>query len=751
MMAPALPANEYVASFLRHFSIRSAGFSLGLLDPMRSTKTISLLSESADQSEIERAYEVESTRGREALAALLEREDIQQAIFISSPQAYQNALRKARRALSEGRTDADSRRALRAIFTYVQRLVSKNETTSYFGPMNYGDVDHAWPGRLDYAEEIASNAAGGGEALVTARQVFLSYWALAAIAKALSHDPDIAAVLPVTTHPLLVRNGEKVGISGGRSFPLSPPLRAVFDAVDGKSPQAALVARLGPGVGKLISQLIAAGLLVRELAVSSSSAEALLDLRTRLAALPESSGRMVWLGRLDDWDAWTRTMRDALFEQRRLLIDEGETRFTAQTGLPARRGSGELYEDRSIYYEETRGSLARMRIGRPLHDELSARLAPALALAAVEGLQRWRALGRNANAILERAVPDGTRLSFVAFVEAMRSAGLTLLPPTPPSPAAVKLKEIVANAGAAPGAEVHVDPAELDLPHLRRGAYGLADIFLDASCPEDVEHGHYRVVLRKIHHALPIPSWLTTMHPDPGAVECDTRRWLNEAGYSRLIALEVRRRNKGFYAFPGRRAVYSEQVVDPAIQTVSASRLEIERDEDGGVALFVSGESEPVALYLTLADHLGFAPFAALTTPWFVLPTVELDTFTPRIVLGGAVIQRARWRTGAAVAYAACEGRGPLRFARTLAFRRQLGLPERVFVRTSVDRKPVFIDFAIELCLDLVVSMAQRSDELLIEEMLPGRDQLFLHQKLGGFTSELRIGVALTPVPEINV
>jgi hypothetical protein len=92
-------------------------------------------------------------------------------------------------------------------------------------------------------------------------------------------------------------------------------------------------------------------------------------------------------------------------------------------------------------------------------------------------------------------------------------------------------------------------------------------------------------------------------------------------------------------------------------------------------------------------------------------------------------------------------------------WRRQHALPERCFVRTfgidfarpSMDavlnkaRKPLFIDFASPLLLDVLQHIPAEADRLVVfEEMLPAPDDAVVRDATGAYASELIIELTLS-------
>ena len=72
----------------------------------------------------------------------------------------------------------------------------------------------------------------------------------------------------------------------------------------------------------------------------------------------------------------------------------------------------------------------------------------------------------------------------------------------------------------------------------------------------------------------------------------------------------------------------------------------------------------------------------------------------------------------------------------------RLGAPERVFLRTPAEPKPVLIDFHNFFALELLGHLASAVDTVGLSEMAPRPDQLWLADTRGHYCSELRMLVA---------
>lgn len=109
----------------------------------------------------------------------------------------------------------------------------------------------------------------------------------------------------------------------------------------------------------------------------------------------------------------------------------------------------------------------------------------------------------------------------------------------------------------------------------------------------------------------------------------------------------------------------------------------------------------------------------------------------PRLTSGRTVLRRARWSEPA--------GEAPAEASAIPNWARALGMPRRVFVRSPLERKPIFVDFESPTLTRVLARFlrpaAQQSPEAQVEftEMLPGPDDCWLAGEVGRYTSELRL------------
>ncbi|MFD7368777.1 hypothetical protein ACFV4I_21155 [Nocardiopsis alba] len=645
------------------------------------------------------AYESAFVRADEAatrnLVAVLGEERVREAVLLSNPDAYRNMLLPFLR--HEGRLTSRRRRERRQLYTYLQRFCAKNETTSFFGPMAYGSPV---PGSgLTLSEEVPVR-----------RRVFLSGWAARAVRRALVRDRGVLPAL-------------RFALTGRGAGTDEKERRIAGELVEGPL-----------AIGPLAR---ATGLTPRETAsalrsmTARSSADVLLGgdpydpaplttLREQVAGLPDTPSRAAWLERLERLETLRIELQDADLAGRERLIPDFERAFTEITGEPARRSAGRTYADRAIFFEECASPFA-VRVGQETLDHWSRLMAPLLETCVAHGA----ATQDNATRALARVWrgPDRQPLSeyALAMAETFETTGSLFLADHAPRYAADRQEEekerLTLLAGQQEG-----------------DRYAVVDVCLPA--PSADRAASVRPLVARVHHHLQIDGWLATMHPDPEDFEREARTWIAEQD-GRVVGFDFGRRNKGFYRFPGPRVALRDPAVGDREDELllTAEDLSVHRTAEG-VELWSRGRR--VHAYLPLSDFVKYPPYAALSHPQVVHPVFEgreQDT-VPRVGVGGADLQRARW----SLPTGALTDNRP--WARYLALRR---LARRtghrfLFCRTEAERKPYLIDTRAVPAADLIAHIASGAELITVEEMSPCPEELWLRDSLGRrYTCEFRM------------
>lgn len=651
------------------------------------------------------------------------RPEVAEALWSSRPGAADSLARFA-----QGRTSQAWVRRLGLRF--LQRFAMKNETASFFGPFQFGQVADGG------AEGTGVLRFDPGSPRLGPRFTALARFVVDGLADQIGADLCQEPGIRLVPHPLAVCERDTLRI-GDRGVRLPPALGAAIRA-GGLTP-----AGLPAAERAAARKLVAANLLLPDLHPASTSLDALGDLRERVGALPgERAGR--WDRLLGELQRAVTALPQTPWPRYRQEV-ERLSEHVARRGVNVTDRPSGLYADSSVVVTECRGGLRGLAVDR---GALSRHLP---ALAAVLRVHAAHA------AAVRRAVREWLR-------EQWARSGLG---------DEVSLAElaVVADPEQAPmdgGGYAQAVWSRLD----RIAPEGRTRVQVTASAVESAfgdllpaEHflcspdllvwprpgGEDRLVLGEVHHAVQV--WGFLQATQPAAARAEVRAQLEEwaaklAGPHRLATMvEPRRTGKTFtLELPGlaiermgRSALDRRQVRSLHQVRVDRATLQL-RDADGPLVLAPFSPVDPIV------RAMGGLVLWGPRSP-------ALRTHRPRLVVDDVVWFRESWRlTGGQLAEVRA-ARTPAEIAlATAKLRDDFGMPRWVFVRVPAEPKPVCVDLESVAYGDLLARMLAMTptgdpDQPLadITEMLPGPDEVRLHCAGGRFTSELRMSMMVGP------
>lgn len=666
----------------------------------------------------------------------------------------------------------EARRKLDTLVMYLQRVATKNETHSHFGPFTVGTVDRARRG-------VAYGPAGADGPVA-----FVSHWAAERLAAAASAVPQLGGRARPRRRPLaFLRDGRvdlyaftsETGYAVDWRFvrigstELDRAEQWLLAACDGSSTRAELAARWSAaghgdraGFDRAVAWMVAADVLVDRFEVPPGDADGLSTLLDQLGPAARQHPEVRDLARLRQLLA---DFAAAGFENRPKLLAEARDIFAARTGMRPHRGDGRMYTDRSVLYEERRSGLRQLTVGGDLADFVETEMAVVYDLA----LAGPRLRMRRERAILtdwfggrfgaDRPVPiDRFYEGFFAdradldgscrAVEEELSridARITdaLLGGADPDRSEV---EVPRERLAAVLADYPAEPAALCNPDVMIAAASNAAIaagdFLAVvgdchAVRELLTHTSFSPLVQAEHPALAAETHAAYA----GLLEKDEVLVDVVRGHPDKTAAQVRYPCPDLEVF-GRSEKPREQVVSPTevYLQLTGGRLELRAHGVRGrlrlMAPPAGGPSivkDPLSVF-SFPRHFGGVPLRGAHLPHL-----------PRLRCGRLVLQRELWRVPTA------EFRRPAGqpvteaddYLAMQAMRRRHGLPRRVFAAFPGELKPVYVDWDAPLLVRQCVRMARTAADgpVQFSEMLPGPEELWL--ELGGHrhTSELRCAV----------
>lgn len=677
-------------------------------------------------------FQAELVEKRKALRGIAADAWFQEAVWLSSPQMYEHGLRPYVDRFDVTDRSREVRRIERQLVAYVQRFCAKNETASFFGPVNYGDFGPA----------CGPGPAGPGPENLQERRAFIAHWAVQALAEAIACDPTIHPYLKPHRIPICVLDEErgKLRVGAAAVLDLPPTHREVYLLIDGsrRVGEIANVLRLATEQVishlELLAKINAVSLCPRVPVSDSRPLERLLEFARDLPASCE--GRQRWVKELETVVALRDRFARATLEQRKHVLVELEALWSRLVGREARRGGGAFYADRLIIYEECLGGVSPLALGPRVADELRAQLAPVLDVLASHAChvaRQCRSLGRE---LLTRWSPD-SRMSFLQFVARVEKENVTFEPAASPWYEAMRAQ----LAARSHEKVVAIDPDTLppiDRSELAANVLiGSPDVMLAAADVEAIRDGRFHLVISECHDTFMVWGWALELCRRRDRIREEAARLLRRATRGRQVAnvLASRRVKILPLEYPGATIELLARSERPDTERIAAVELEAHATVDG-IALRAPGRPE-VRLHNGELHTLAHALFSV---PKMGMPSLTVGRHTPRLVLGEAILQRERWDVSRSDLFAAAY-RGSS-FELMYDFRKamkRVGLPRWTFAKLPGHLKPILVDGENYFLLELLNSFLSEETQLTLSEMLPGPEDLWVRGTEERFCSEIRL------------
>lgn len=757
--------------------VRSTGFPVELMGALACPQTAALLDAKPPDEDTEAAFAGELDAMLARLGEIAGAEDVQEALFLSSPSACASLREPVTMPLRK-----HERQVLRRLALYLQRFATKCDTNSFFGP--------AWWGGVGQAPELLAFAAPEQFAIAR-RHVCWTHWAVSSFAAAIAADSAVCERLPVRPAPgatMELSTAPATGEAGGTAWltnfaatppktgepiSLSPDEAAIFAAAretGGEYTTAELCAG-DEGRRLALERLIARGLLRRDLEIPSGLAEPLAWLARYVEALPEPD-RMRWQPLLAEAEA-----ARARYEAGNLACRQRESARLAETfeqvcATPAARGAGTFYSDRWLLFEEAQRDWRQCDLGEPFTATIANDVLPTVyVLMDIECLRhrlrqevvaRWLAetfAGEETVPLprmLARAERDPALAEALGAVEQEvrpRAEELTrwlCAGNTEQRHAAIAREAMRARATSVEMLPCVVNP----------------DLMLAASSPAAANRGDGYWVLGELHTGqdLLAHNSLVPLHPDQAGARAAMAR-----EYARIVpgvtvaepVMEHTDKTKVVLPHALPQIEFSGRALDCLPGDGDTSPIRLRAGE-----LFVRWEGGHPQLYAP-----GIGPVLLTRTPvWapynrtsvlnvFALPHCNrfegqifrypdgCDHF-PRVTMGALVLHRETWWVRPRPDWQIKSGYSLALWREVRMWAERAGLPERVFVRFSDEPKPVFVDMRSPVLVHwLAGKLATARRPAQVTEFLPDVDHLWLRDARGHYCCEFRVTMYLDGGP----
>ncbi|GAA3000875.1 lantibiotic dehydratase [Actinokineospora diospyrosa] len=732
--------------------LRRAGFPFDLLTPLRDDGFAERLRAAAaggDWADAAARFDEVLSASVEHLVRAGRDERALEAIYLSSPEAYQR-LRDWVHEDRGGPLNHRVKRRVQLLTMYLQRLCTKNETASFFGPL-------AWI-RTGTADEPFRFADPGA----LRNRVFWSNWSVQQLARLVSADPAVwQALTPRATTQTFLTDGGARRIDFAEHPPLvepvteltDPALRELFALCDGRRTIAELAAGDPGELATRLAALVACGAVEVDITIPSGAPEPFTYLRDRVAELPqEPRGR--WAAELDRLDELRQRVQDARGLTARIAAVEALNSGYADTGAGATaRDGGKIASDRAIWYEDCRQDWGTAALAGPAAASLREEFPVLLELLFQLPLARLRARRAESHRWFVEVFGAGVEIT---VDEALAAAADTDLATRLQVLDDKQRAEYPAPLSAVLHANRHLPEVVLPMSWVREhlgdapfDAWALcsADLHLSATGDDAVRAGEFTWVLGEVHalHEV-LAGPFAMLHPDPGSLaeDCAAQR----EALSDTVICEPLKPHRGKMSVRvdtgGPQVEFSGRSAQPGRLRLTPGELRI-RDEGDRLALRAERHGE-VELVVPpqrwLADEGGslFGCFTGVRAYQMVdfLGGPQVDHL-PRLRIGRFVLARQTWWIDPEPAKRKIFHFDNQRLAWRI--KHDNGLPDQVFVTFHEEPKPIFVDFRNPLLVEVFAKGAQSSEQpFRVTEMLPGPDAMWLDHGLGEHTNEFRIG-----------
>jgi Lantibiotic dehydratase, N terminus len=454
------------------------------------------------------------------------------------------------------------------------------------------------------------------------------------------------------------------------------------------------------------------------------------DLRTALEQHPDNGARERGLAALDRLEA----ARDAVASSRpECLLDalaDLDAVFVELTGREPVRNAGRAYGARTLCYIDCIRDLD-VTIGPGLLEEI----APALQVLFEAGSWYCGQVNEIGRRVIESALPDGGRGPFTpVLMQALKT--LMQLPPELADEVAElqrRFAEVLADTNPTTvggrAAAIFSDR----LPPWRHAAFHSVDLQIAAHDEADVATSEWLAVIGDMHlgNNPLMQGVFAHRHPNPPTLI----RLQQEAVGSHLPVLMP-----PFAPGMGVDARGMPLLPDDAIRIAAMP----DTRAPGGRPILLPHELQVDGT--DLVDRSGSLRLPLLDVFWLPIFISSVRTFdpqpeqdhAPRLTIGRTVLAREAWNVPATDV--------PTRPHDVAAFARDLGMPRRVFVKSPLERKPMYLDIDSPVLARIFCRHARHAaaespqHRIRFTEMLPAPDQTWLSDADGNrYVSELRL------------
>ncbi len=629
----------------------------------------------------------------------------------------------------------------RHLLMYLQRVATKNDTFSEFGPTLWGSIA---PGAaLQFQPDTALT-----------RIAFLERWTAHAAAAALNADAEVAPELCPRLHPniRLLLDGKFILAETGQTGAFTEKEAEAVANCDGKTPAHTFDL-------DTLRALREKKIVRWEVEVPALDPAAFQTLVEEISRWRESPARRRWLDRLQPIAALPAQFAQANESETRIDLMARAHHALRELGAAEKTPQRFLYAAGNPIGEDCCRA-GEFILGEQVADELTREAEPWIDL--------WRdsyafvasRVAASLRALFESAPSNAGAIALPAFLKHCAEKNMPLTSHGLVAPAVLAFQEVkaafreqLAQKTDAPEwqltvEECHVVRRNFDYPKFDEYTYPSADLQISATSADDVNRGNFEWLVAELHPPIALLHHCIYWGcPDK---ELFASELAKSAGgkpnfYHGFFAADFTAHTTVRQMEALRDLTYYVATAPPnsAWQVVPPSQTEVFIDGDNGdVGLRVQGSHKYLGSFARYwIIPLGFHPFSFGSAPHM-----------PRLRCGKVIVQRRSWTVARAeLGEGDFTGVSPDLVLAVERLRAARDLPRYIYIRPTEqalrrsgaegrdkDTKPVFIDLESYLFLEILLRWLTKADEIEVTEMLPDPAHLLWQEQSGRRTFELR-------------
>lgn len=625
------------------------------------------------------------------LGRMVELPRFQIAVAESSPGAAESLSRLSGMSL-DARSSKQKRLELLGM-RYLQRFVTKCETTSFFGPTATGMFGEV-PLGVEYEYDTTSYRGIG----------FVGAHVLRSVINLLRQEPDILL-------RQLVRRRSGISVSGDREVVhprlgvliLPSRLHSLLRALSTPILVADLVNE-GPENLDNVRLLLELGLIADDLEMAWHARNPATYLREKAYVSSQIQPKVLEL--LDFLCSGTDIWPTADSRNKAHLVNNYRT-VLERSGVSPQPKRGQFFADDLPFVEDGYCRGATLLMDQRWASSHLIKLECAIRKTLLEDEASIQSIHRKITR-LSRLEAKGV-VSLPEFLKVIEGS--------------LGIKEVLSEFGT-------YMPTRIDRPIITS-----PDVMIAASDIAMLRRGDFQFVLSECHSSIGAAAFFVRVIPE-------SKRWLDSISeflaselaplHPVIPTLEVW--NKTCFQGPLHRAKYLEISLSapPGTDTIELDDLCVELH--GGVRVVLRSNNEPVVLLPGGSSVDGL--LGIFRTPRFTPPGAE--TLGERIEWESVVVRRAAWKV-VANDLPSTQG-GPFEtFAWVQNQRVKRKFPRWLFAHCSSERKPECIDLSNPFLCEELVRLLHTEQIIQLEEMLPSPAQAWVNNSDGHFLNELRL------------